>query len=68
MRAFYCRQRGARFFVLGTPDGWHVLTLNLKTGEWKNGSVHGTLKDAKVAAEATAAEVLGKKPAEMKWH
>jgi hypothetical protein len=68
MRAFYCTQRGTRFFVLGTPEGWHILTLNLKTGEWRSGGVHKTLKEAKVAVEATATELLGKKPAEVKWH
>ena len=69
MRAFYCTQKGVRFFVLGTPEGWHVLTLDLKTGAWVNGDgPHDTLKDAKIAAEAKAAEVFGKKPVEMKWH
>jgi hypothetical protein len=68
MRAFYCTQRETRLFVLGTPEGWHMLTLNLKTGEWTSVNVHGTLKNAKIAAEAKAAELLGKRPAEMKWH
>jgi hypothetical protein len=70
MRAFYSTQKGTRFFVLGTPEGWHVLALNLKTGEWTptNGQVHDTLKDAKVAAEATATSLFGRKPTEMKWH
>jgi hypothetical protein len=68
MRAFYCTLKDTRFFVLGTPEGWHVLSLNVKTGEWASGDVYGTLKDAKTAAEAKAAELLGKRPAEMKWH
>jgi hypothetical protein len=68
MRAFYCTQKGTRFFVLGTPEGCHVLTLNIKTGEWTNRAIHDTLKDAKVAAEEKATAILGRKPTEMKWH
>ena len=68
MRAFYSTKKGTRFFVLGTPEGWHVLTLNVNTGEWANGAVHNTLKDAKVDAEAKATTMFGKKPVEMKWH
>ena len=70
MRAFYYTQKGVRFVVLGTPEGWHVLTLNLQTGEWMptNGRVHDTLKNAKLAAEAKATAMFGKKPTEMKWH
>ena len=70
MRAFYYTQKDVRFVVLGTPEGWHVLTLNLQTGEWMptNGRVHDTLKNAKLAAEAKATAMFGKKPTEMKWH
>jgi len=70
MRAFYCTQKGTRFFVFGTPEGWHVITQNVHTGELTptNGGVYDTLKDAKVAAEATATTMFGRKPTEMKWH
>jgi hypothetical protein len=68
MRAFYSTHKGVRFFVLGTPEGWHVLTFNVNTGEWTNGPVHDTLKDAKIDAGEKAAAIFGKKPAEMKWH
>jgi hypothetical protein len=68
MRAFYFTQKGARFFVLGTPEGWHLLRLDVKTGEWSNGPVHGTLKGAKGAAEAQATLMFGKNPTAMKWH
>jgi hypothetical protein len=68
MRAFYSTHKGTRFFVLGTPEGWHVLTLDVNTGEWMNGTVHETLKNAKVAAEEKATSMFGKKPVGMKWH
>jgi hypothetical protein len=70
MRAFYSTHKGMRFFVLGTPEGWHVLVLNLQTGEWMptSGRLHDTLKDAKIAAETKLTVMSGRKPAEMKWH
>jgi len=70
MRAFYSTQKHFRVFILGTPEGWQVSVYDLQKREWvdKSGRIADTLKTAKATAHETTSLLLGKAPAELKWH
>ena len=61
MRAYYSTHKHLRFFVLGTPEGWHVCLYDLQRQKWMpfDLPIQQTLKDAKVCAQQKAASVLG---------
>ena len=70
MRAYYSTHKNIRLFILGTPEGWHVGVYDLHQRKWTdlNGSIQGTLKEAKEDAQSKAAAMLGKELPVVKWH
>jgi hypothetical protein len=68
MRAFYSTYQHVRVFVLGVPEGWHVTAYDLQGRQWiPIDDRHPTLKQAKIAAEARATAITGKRAAALKW-
>ena len=70
MRAFYFTHKHIRAFVFGVPEGWHTGVYDLQKKKWTqmNGFLHGTLRDAKAAAEKQIVELIGTKLNGVTWH
>ena len=70
MRAHYATHKHIRIFTLGVPEGWLVSVYDLQKHIWvaRCDCVAGTLREAKINAEERAADLIGKKILEMKWH
>jgi len=70
MRAYYSTHKHIRLFVLGTPDGWHVLLYDVPKRRWMDlhDSLQSTLKEAKADAQNKAASMFGGRTPELKWH
>jgi hypothetical protein len=69
MRAFYATHKSIRVFVFGLPEGRPLGVYDLERKQWQMaGTLHGTLRDAKSAAEGHIAEVIGRKLPIVKWH
>jgi hypothetical protein len=70
MRAYYSTHNHIRLFIFGTPEGWHVGVYDLDKRQWTDldGSIQGTLKEAKEDAQRKAAATLGKQLSVVKWH
>ena len=70
MRAHYATHKHIRVFAFGVPEGWLVSAYDLLKHQWVDrcDCVSGTLREAKINGEQKAAELIGKKILEMKWH